>query len=101
MQPINMIMIYNRDKKLQKRLYVLEADIITIKKNIDLMSSWKNAFFFRILFQMTTIVFISVINHDHINGLHLFWNTLYVNVWLECSNLAFKLGSEYSIYLSF
>ena len=39
MQPINMIIIYNWDKKLKKRLHVLEADIITIKKNnIDLMS---------------------------------------------------------------
>ena len=31
MQPINMIMIYYKNKKLKKRLYVLEADII-IKK---------------------------------------------------------------------
>ena len=31
MQPINMIMIYYLDKKLKKSLYVLEADIITIK----------------------------------------------------------------------
>ena len=28
MQPINMIMIYYWDKKLKKRLYVLEADMI-------------------------------------------------------------------------
>ena len=32
MQPINMIMIYYRDKKLKKRLHVQETDIITIKK---------------------------------------------------------------------
>ena len=38
MQPIIMIMIYYWDKKLKKRLHVLEADIIIIKKNIDLMS---------------------------------------------------------------
>ena len=30
MHPINMIMIYNGDKKLKERLHVLEADIITI-----------------------------------------------------------------------
>ena len=40
-----MIMIYYWDKKLKKRLGVLEADIITIKKNIDLTSTWKDAFF--------------------------------------------------------
>ena len=39
MQSINMIMIYYWDKKLKKkRLPILEADIITIKKNFDLMS---------------------------------------------------------------
>ena len=30
MEPINMIMIYYWDKELEKRLHVLEADIITI-----------------------------------------------------------------------
>ena len=34
MQPINMIMIYYWYKKLKKRLHVLEADIVTIKKTI-------------------------------------------------------------------
>ena len=41
-----MIMIYYCDKKLKKRLHVLEADIITIKKKIhwfDVASS-KDAF---------------------------------------------------------
>ena len=33
MQPINMIMIYYKDDKRKIRLHVLEADIITIKKN--------------------------------------------------------------------
>ena len=31
MQPINMIIIYYSDKKLPKRLYFLEANMITIK----------------------------------------------------------------------
>ena len=65
MQPI-MIMINYWDKKLKKRLYVLEADIITIEKkkkkrkenktknktkqkqtNIDLMSQAKRMHFYR------------------------------------------------------
>ena len=33
--------------------------------------------FLQDLFQMTGIVLLSVINHYHINGLHLFWDTLY------------------------
>ena len=32
------MMIYYRDKKLKKRLLVLKADIMTIKKNVDSMS---------------------------------------------------------------
>ena len=38
MQPLNITMIYYWDKKLKKSLYVLEADITTIKTNIDFMS---------------------------------------------------------------
>ena len=33
MQPINMIMIYYWDKKLRKTSQILEAKIISIKKN--------------------------------------------------------------------
>ena len=33
--------------------------------------------FLQDMFQMSTIAFVSVINHYHINGLHLFWDTLY------------------------
>ena len=36
--------------------------------------------FFQDVFQMTAIVLVSVINHYHINGLHLFWDTLYANL---------------------
>ena len=43
MQPIDM-MIYYRDKKLQKRLHVLEADIMTIKKYWFDVSRSKDAF---------------------------------------------------------
>ena len=46
MQSINIMMIYYRDKKLKKRLHILEADIITIKKKhwFDVSTS-KDAFF--------------------------------------------------------
>ena len=48
MQPINMIIIFYWNKKLKKKwLHVLEADIITIKKNIDLMSRAKKMHFLR------------------------------------------------------
>ena len=49
MQPIH-IMIYYRDKKLNKRLQVLEADILTIKKNIDLMSLAQRMHFLQDIF---------------------------------------------------
>ena len=79
MQLINMIMINYWDKKLTKRLHVLEADIITIKRkeNIDLSSLAQRMYFLQDMFQMTAIVFVSVVNHYHINGLHLFWDTLH------------------------
>ena len=60
MQLINMIMIYYWGKKLKKKkrkkkdLHVQKADIITIKKNIDLMSLAQ-----RNVFQMTTIELVS------------------------------------------
>ena len=40
-------MIYYWDKKLKKRLHVLEADIITIKTNFDLMTLAKRMDFYR------------------------------------------------------
>ena len=70
MQRINTIMIYYWDKK-QKKKHVLEADIIKIKKkNIDLMSLPKKMHFLQDLFEMTTIAFVSVMNHYPINRLH-------------------------------
>ena len=72
LQPINMIMIYYWDKKLKKRLHILEVDIIIIKKNnIDLMSLAQRMHFLQDVFQMTAIALVSVINHYYINGLHL------------------------------
>ena len=47
------------DMKLKKRLHVLEADIITIKKNIDLMALALMMNFLPDMFRMTTIVLVS------------------------------------------
>ena len=56
MQSNDMIIIYYWDKKLKKRLHVLEADIITIKsKHWFDMSSSKNAFLPDV-FQIAVIV---------------------------------------------
>ena len=60
-------MIYYCDKKLKKRLHVLETDIITVKKNIDLLSLAQRMHFLPDVFQITAIAFVSVINY-HING---------------------------------
>ena len=59
----------------KKRLHVLETDIITIK-NIDLMYLAERMQFLLDVFQMTAITFVSVLNHYHIKGFHLFWDTL-------------------------
>ena len=45
-----MIMIYYWDKKLKKSLHVLKADIITTKKNIDLMSPAQRMHFLEDMF---------------------------------------------------
>ena len=90
MQPINITMIYYWYKKLKKILHVLKADMITIKKNIDLMSPAQRMHFLQDIVQMTNIALVSVINHYHINGLHLFWNTLYfisTNLFSESQGL--------------
>ena len=43
------------------------------------MSSWKDAFLQDVV-QITAIMLVSVTSHYHINGLHLFWDTLYLNI---------------------
>ena len=50
----------------------MEADIITAKKNIDLMSLAQRRHFLRDVFQMAAIAVVSVITHYHINELYLF-----------------------------
>ena len=71
-----MIMIYYWDKKHKNRLHVLEADIITIKKSIDLMSLVQRMHFLQDLFEITANLHVSVINQYHINWLYQFWDTL-------------------------
>ena len=80
--PIFMIMIYNWDKKLKKWLPILKADIITIKKNIDLMSLAQRMHFLQEVFQMTAIALISMINHYHTDGFYLFWDTIYIYIYI-------------------
>ena len=89
MQPINMIMIYYWDKKLKKRLHVLQTDIITIKKTIYFMSLAQRMHILLDVFQMTATAFVSVINY--INRLHLFWDTLYIYVYIyEVHTISFQ-----------
>ena len=60
-------------------MHVLEADIIKVKKNFDFMSLAQRMHFLHDVFQMTAISFVLVWNHYHINGLNLFWDTLYTH----------------------
>ena len=76
MQPINMIRIYYWGQKLKNKWHVLKAGMITIKKHWIDLSSLKHAFL-QDVFKMTVIAGVLVINHYHMNGLHLFWNALY------------------------
>ena len=75
MQPINMIMIYHWDKKLKKKITCPGSWYNSNQKKYWLVQRMP---LLQDMFQMTTIVLVSVINHYHINGLHLFWDTLYV-----------------------
>ena len=74
MQLINKHLL--RRQETQKRLQVLEANIITIKNYTDLIYQAQRMHFLPDVFQMTSIEIASVINHYDINGLHLFWDTL-------------------------
>ena len=65
-------MISYRDKKLKQNLHVLEADLITIKKSIDSMSLAQRMHFVLDMFQMIAIALFSIMNHFHVDWLHLF-----------------------------
>ena len=67
-----MIMIYSRDKKLRKRLQIMNAEMIRILKKSRFDVSSSKDTFLQDVFQMTAIALVSVINHYHINGLHIF-----------------------------
>ena len=77
MKLINMIMFYYWDTKFKRRLHVLEADIIPIKKNINLMSLAQRIRFLLDVLQVAAIALVSVINHRNSDGLHLFWDAIY------------------------
>ena len=44
------------------------------------MAPAERVHFLQDVFQMTAIALVSVINPYHINGLHLFWDTLYLGM---------------------
>ena len=70
-------MIYYREKKLKKRLHVLKAYIIMIKKySLDVSDS--KIHFLQDMFQMTTIAVVSVINHYPIYGLRHIYIYIYI-----------------------
>ena len=50
----------------------LEAMIMTIKENGNLMSLAQRINFLQDMFRITATALVSVINHCHINELHLF-----------------------------
>ena len=51
-----------------------------------MMSLAQKMHFLQHVFQMTANALVSVINHYHVNGLHLFWNTLYFDFFLADNN---------------
>ena len=91
---IYMIMIYYWDKKIKRRLHMLEAYIIKIKRTLIWCLLWKGCIFF---LQMTAIALVSIINHYHIDRLHLFWDTLYFS---ENNKLQREVRSFSAIYCS-
>ena len=56
----------------QKGLHVLEADMITIKRSIDFISLDQRMHFY----QTCSIALVSVISRYHLNGSHLFQDSL-------------------------
>ena len=69
MKPINMIMIYYWNKKLRKRLHVLEVNVITIKKTSIWCFLLKGYIFLEDVLQMTAIELFTVIDYYHYGDL--------------------------------
>ena len=92
MQPINMIMIYYWDNKLKRKNPCPGSWYNNIKKNIGLISLAQRMHFLQNVFQMTAIALVSVINHYHINELHLFWDTLYAYAMFDQKILRLQLS---------
>ena len=53
------------------------------------------------VFEMTAITLVSVINHYHINGLHLFWDNLYKIVWCSAINKVFDWAGSKQVMKPF
>ena len=92
-------MIYYWNKKLKKRLCVLKADIITIKKDTDFISLAQRMHFLQDIFQMTAIVLMThlnssseVVNHPYtlffsVRHESSDWWPLWVQQWIvDCSH---------------
>ena len=50
------------------------------------------------VFQMTGIALASLINHYHIIGLYLFWDTLYYTKLSKCQYLNISAHSTFALY---
>ena len=50
------------------------------KNNVDRKSLAQRKHFSQDVFQMIAITLVLQFNHYHINGLHLFWDTLYIYI---------------------
>ena len=58
-------------------------------------------YFLQDVFQMTAIAFVSEMNHYHINGLHLFRDTLYVHTLIfMCVYYIYTVGASGYVMVS-
>ena len=84
-------------------MHVLEAVIISIKKHwFDVSSSMDT--FLQDIFQMSAISLVSVINYYHINGFHLFWDTVFFFFFLysvvHCNSKIHQITSSFSLLIN-
>ena len=75
---ISMIIIYFWDKKLKKKISFPGIWYNSNEKDTNLTFLAQKMHFSLNVFRMTVIALVSVMNHYHTNGLHLFWDTLYI-----------------------
>ena len=98
MQLITMIMIYCWDKNLKKIACPGSWSNNSYEKHwYDVVSSKDE--FLQDVYQMTTIVLLSEINHYHINKLHLFWDTLFMYVYIPLASLTYRLSQHSTLWM--